>query len=93
MRKGIRCQTRADRKSNVPKYVPTMPEGVRCRYGVPIVEEKEEVKETPRPVWWCPRCGSSQTYYRFKTNTQRCRACGYEWERGDLRKNEESCES
>lgn len=63
---------------------------VRMRYGVPVVEEEEQREEIERvrPIWWCPECGSSQTYYRFKSNTQRCRACGHEWERVDLRKVE-----
>lgn len=37
-----------------------------------------------RPIWWCPLCQSSQTYYKSRTNTQKCFKCGYEWVRQDL---------
>lgn len=90
MKKGIPHQTRAGSKSDVPPYKSELPVGVRVHYGVPVVEEEELEVEKPRPIWWCPECKSSQTYYRLKSNTQRCRACGCEWERVDLKETKNS---
>lgn len=37
----------------------------------------------------CPKCNSSQTYYRLKDNSHRCKVCNFIWENEKISEGEE----